>query len=661
MAELPNETLQLRFHGRILDSLGIQMYQSPVAAIAELIANAWDADAEVVKVQIPTESIKHSSTITISDNGHGMTFQQCQERYLNIGRNRREELNSDKTSNGRPALGRKGIGKFAGFGIANILEVDTTSSETGERTHFLLDLDELRGDSYISERPQEIRILHRTQADPDNKVNAGTTILLKKLKMSRRPSPEGFLKSMARRFLINQSSDNFTITVNDDPLPEDNALSKVEFDFPNSYRDGKKPDNVEIENDWAVETLPGSDHEIKWRIKFTEKPITTDEFRGVSIYCGIKVAQTPFFFNLSGGLSGQHGQQYMSGEVKADFIDQLDTDIITTERQRINWEDRNSDILLVWGQAKIRELLSLWKALRAAGRIKILEERTEIFSSRLGRLEKSERKTVSNALHKLASIDSLDNEKFIDVSNAMLTAWEGGRLRGLISEIDRVEDMDAGVLLTLLAEESVLSALHMSEIIQTKMKVLSGLRQRIADKELENAVRDYIADNPWLLSPDWETYKVEKSLKTIVDEAAKEAGLNDEDTQIEEEGQKNKRVDLILASGTQLLIVEFMRPGLTIDRDHLNRYEGYMQTIEAKLKANTGYKYNTITGLLVADKLEKNPAIQLKIKALADNGMLAIEWNGLLAKAERQWKEFGVAILDRAPDDERLLEFGKTI
>ena len=37
--------LFLRFHGRIIDSLGIQMYQSPVAAVAELIANAWDADA----------------------------------------------------------------------------------------------------------------------------------------------------------------------------------------------------------------------------------------------------------------------------------------------------------------------------------------------------------------------------------------------------------------------------------------------------------------------------------------------------------------------------------------------------------------------------------------------------------------------------------------
>jgi hypothetical protein len=32
--------LFLNFHGRIIDHLGIQMYQSPTAAIAEMVSNA---------------------------------------------------------------------------------------------------------------------------------------------------------------------------------------------------------------------------------------------------------------------------------------------------------------------------------------------------------------------------------------------------------------------------------------------------------------------------------------------------------------------------------------------------------------------------------------------------------------------------------------------
>src|SRR5215471_11528704 len=120
--------LHLSFHGRIIDSLGIQMYQSPVAAVAELIANAWDADASSVAVTLPTNNDEEAE-IVVKDAGSGMTFAECQERYLSVGRNRRI-ADGERSPGGRPLLGRKGIGKFAGFGIARILEIDTVSAAT---------------------------------------------------------------------------------------------------------------------------------------------------------------------------------------------------------------------------------------------------------------------------------------------------------------------------------------------------------------------------------------------------------------------------------------------------------------------------------------------------------------------------------------------------
>src|SRR5687768_2149268 len=48
------EELVLTFAGNIVKHLGVQMYAGrPVPAIAELISNAWDADATVVDVQLP--------------------------------------------------------------------------------------------------------------------------------------------------------------------------------------------------------------------------------------------------------------------------------------------------------------------------------------------------------------------------------------------------------------------------------------------------------------------------------------------------------------------------------------------------------------------------------------------------------------------------------
>jgi len=636
--------LYLHFHGRIIDSLGIQMYQSPVAAIAELIANAWDADATEVIVELP-ESLSGDPRIVVRDNGGGMTFQQCQDRYLNVGRNRRVEDATDSSPGGRPVLGRKGIGKFAGFGIAELLEVDTTSGETGERTVFRLDLNGLRGDDYVGTAPKEVPLVVREGPDEARRSAKGTTVTLTRLKLGRAPSKSGFASSMARRFLINQSADNFDVKINGLELPQDNALMGVEFDFPTDYRDDERPEGLQVENGVGIEKI--GDDEIQWRIKFTHDTIGTEELRGVSVFCGIKVAQTPFFFNLSGGLSGQHGQQYMSGQVQADFLDKLDADIITTERQRVNWEHEEAQPLQEWGQQRVKSLLSIWKARRAEDKLRRIDDKVAPFSQRLERLKSTERRTVAGAIKKIATIESISEAQFADLSNGILTAWEGGRLHELIDNVASVETMDESVLLNMLAEAQVLNALHVAEAVKAKVEIVSGLRKRIEERDLENAVRDYIAESPWLMSPEWETFKKETSVRNLVSEAAKEARLDEDD-------RWNKRVDLVMSSGRQLLIVEFMRPGLTVDRDHINRYQEYIDVLRSSVAKNTDLEFRTVSGLLVADKLDRRRGMDETLKRLAQDDMRALEWHGLLERAEAQWEEFLTVLVERAPEDERL-------
>lgn len=639
------DRLYLRFHGRIIDSLGIQMYQSPVAAVAELIANAWDADATRVDVDLPP-NLSGDPAIVVRDNGIGMTFEECQNFYLNIGRNRRVDEEMGKSPNGRPVLGRKGIGKFAGFGIAEVLEIDTTSARTGEKTVFSLDLQDLRSDTYIGTNAKEIPVLLREPESEARKVQAGTCVTLKRLTVGRTPSRSGFRNSMARRFLINQVADTFEILIDGEEVPDDNALMGVEFDFPSAYTDEERPSKLRIENNVGYETV--GDEEIAWRIRFTKEPIGTEELRGISVFCGIKLAQSPFFFNLSGGLSGQHGQQYVSGQVRADYLDRLTADVITTERQRINWEQAECSELETWGQDRVKSLLSIWKGRRAEEKLRQIDEKVAPFTERLDRLGRSERRTVMSALRRVATIEALSDEQFAQLSSGILTAWEGGRLRELIEDVSSVEDMDEGVLLSLLAEAQVLSALHVAESVKAKLEIIEGLRKRIEERNLENAVRDYIAGNPWLLSPQWETFKVETSVRHLVEEAAVEAKLDADD----EAG--SKRVDLVLSSGRQLLVVEFMRPGLTVDREHVDRYQEYVDILRSKIVSNTDHDFEIVSGLLVADRLNRRAGMDGVLRRLAQDDMKAIEWKGLLGQAGAQWKEFLNVLVARAPEDERL-------
>src|SRR6266542_3760656 len=106
---------------------------------------------------------------------------------------------------------------------------------------------------------------------------------------------------MARRFLLAQQTSSFKVAINGLALPQDAEIVPIEFEFPRDYRPTELPSGLSVVGGWGVETLADGNL-IKWRIRFTPSPIGVEEFRGVSVFCGIKVAQTPFFFQLSGGL-----------------------------------------------------------------------------------------------------------------------------------------------------------------------------------------------------------------------------------------------------------------------------------------------------------------------------------------------------------------------
>jgi len=654
MSDNPTRTLRLTFHGRIIDHLGIQMYQSPVAAVAELIANAWDADAENVQIELP-ESLREDAQLVVRDDGLGMTFEECQEWYLNVGWCRREALSRDKSlEKGRPVLGRKGIGKFAGFGIAEVIRIETISKKTGEKTVFELDINDLRSNTYVVAESRVIPVLEYLGPDDQRKEKHGTTVLLKCLKMVRRPSPEQFARSMARRFLLHQRAQDFRVLVNNAPLPEEEDLEGVEFVFPKDYGEGEKPQGLRIENGWGVESTSNG-RQIRWRVFFYKKPIEEEELRGIAVFSKGKLAQRPFFFNLSGGLGGQHGQEYMSGQIEADYIDDLDEDIIATERQRINWEHRETVPLEKWGQDRIKALLRIWRNRRGEKRRREIEEKVATFSKRLERLQRHERDTVKMALTKLGTIPALSDEQFQSLGEAILQSWEQGRLRDLIDELASRDDVTTDWLLSTLAEADVLVALNLAEAVRTKIEAIRGLRALVAKGELENDIRDYIAEKPYLLHPRWETFKKEISVRRFMQEAAKKSRLEENDN----EGQR-KRIDLALRSNEHLLIVEFMRPGKRADWDHLSRCRRYVLLIRDMVETETALGIKKVTGLIVADRLDNDPSVRKEVQELEKSDIYAYSWHSLFEQAERTWREFLEIIGSRAPSDHRLRALQQT-
>jgi len=645
MPDENHRVLKMKYSGKIIDQLGIQMYQSPIAAIAELIANAWDADAETVDISLPA-TLSDGAEITIKDDGTGMDFSECEERYLNVGYCRRgDQAVEHSVGKNRPILGRKGIGKFAGFGIAEIVAIDTVSRETGERTVFELELNALRSGEYVTQG-HEIAVSEYEGPSEERKSKHGTCVRLKVLKLQRTPSESVFMRGLARRFLLHKRVADFTVLVNDQELPESEKLVDIEFTFPEAYKDEEKPAGLVINDDgWGEEKLEQGTT-IRWRIFFYKKPIDEEELRGVSIFSHGKLAQSPFFFNLTGGLGGQHGQEYMSGQVEADYLDDLDDDLISPERQRVDFKRAESEALLQWGQERVKSLFRIWRNRRGESRIRIIEERISPFSDRLEKLPRSERKIVKKAITNLAKISALEDDEFVDLGNSILTSWEGGRLKELISELSDSDNMNDTEFIHALVETGVLTALNIAEAVKTKCDAIVGLKKHIVGRTPENPLRDYIAQNPWLVATKWDTFRKEKSVEGLLKECAATAGLDD--------NIYKGRIDLALSSCEHLLVIEFMRPGLNLDFDHVNRFDTYIWQIREKVETTTAGRFRRVTGYLIADGLERKTGLKRKIQEMEKSDMIAADWNTLLGEAVNGYREYLEILKSRAPDDARL-------
>ena len=490
--------------------------------------------------------------------------------------------------------------------------------------------------------------------DDDRREQHGSTVTLRDLTVKQTPSKDVQAAGLARRFLLHQRVNDFEIKVNGDVLPADTDEKDIEFDFPRAYRDGERPDGLKVgEDGFGEEKLPNGDF-VRWRIVFYKDTIEERDLQGIAVFAGGKLAQAPFWFELVGGTTAQAGQPYMSGRVEADFLDHKDEDLIATERQRVNWEHDDTQELLAWGKKRMRALLALWGSRRKEEKQKVLDKKLKPFAERLSRFQPHEQKIVRTALLKIGAVSQINVEQFTTLAESVIVAWENGRLKELIHSVAEARDMPDDNLIEVLVEANVLTALAMAEAVKTKLLVVEGLKQRIEKTELENSLRDYIAEHPWLLGPEWETYKKETSPTNLLKKARKQAGLDDPESW-------PGRLDLALVAGKTLLIVEFMRPETTIDVDHLQRWENYVRIVRTEVDGNTGLDFEVVQGIIVADNLAKKAHVTDKIKSLNKEGMRALDWPNLLARAGTEWKEYFALLVGRGSDDERLRKLAEDI
>ncbi|MFX0091848.1 MAG: ATP-binding protein, partial [Candidatus Hodarchaeota archaeon] len=129
---LSDKILSFSVDSLLVSELGERLVTKKYIALAELIKNAYDADATEVKVIFRNSRTPSSekSEICLIDKGHGMLFQQVKDFWMRIATPHKIR-NPISPRYGRKKTGDKGIGRFACQRLAKKLILESTAKLEG--------------------------------------------------------------------------------------------------------------------------------------------------------------------------------------------------------------------------------------------------------------------------------------------------------------------------------------------------------------------------------------------------------------------------------------------------------------------------------------------------------------------------------------------------
>ncbi|XUW93762.1 ATP-binding protein (plasmid) [Burkholderia sp. M6-3] len=111
-------------------------HAKPVPALAELIWNAFDADATSVEVSFQYNELGSLDTILVRDNGEGLPRDVAEARFTSLGGSWKKF--KTHTASGRLLHGQEGRGRFKAFALGNIAEWLVCYERDGKRWSYTI-------------------------------------------------------------------------------------------------------------------------------------------------------------------------------------------------------------------------------------------------------------------------------------------------------------------------------------------------------------------------------------------------------------------------------------------------------------------------------------------------------------------------------------------
>lgn len=564
-----------------LNHLGIGLYSNIPAVISEVVANAYDADAKSVKIEINTKSKK----ISIEDDGWGMTHAEINSRFLKVGYSKRR----DKTAaipKGRLPMGRKGIGKLALFSIADVIEVHSVKLDaTGkmlEKNGFVMDADEVKRvieSGKASYNPEPVN-------SANVKITKGTKIILSGLKKGVDVTSAFLRKRLARRFSVIGDKTGFQVFVDGDIISVNDRdyFAKIQY----LWRVGKGSEKYVplCTNCRRNETVDGivdksKDYHITgWVGTLDEQKSVEEGNNTIVILARGKLVHEDLLKDLK---EGGVFTKYLIGEINADFLD-LDTeeDAATSDRQNFKESDPRFQQLKNYVQNVILAAIGSnwrdWRKQDATDKALLNPKIKEWFES----LRPSHKKYARALFEKIESFPIQKPEDKKELYRHGILAFESLAIRDSLELLEKIDtNKEYAQVTELLASMDELEAVHYWEITKTRVAALKKFQEMVPTSK-EKFIQEHIFNHLWLLDPSWERASTDKRMEQSVRTA-----WNKTDKKIpKKKRDKTGRLDIRYRTAAgKHIIIELKRYDRKLSATELvDQISKYRRDLEACLK-----------------------------------------------------------------------------
>lgn len=548
----------------LLRELG-QVAHVPQVALTELVANAWDAGASKVDLTLPAEI---GGTLTITDDGHGMTPAQFRKRWMTLRYNREKnqglnvEFPSGRTGQPRRAYGRNGVGRHGLLCFADQYEVQTWRD--GVLATFVVGTES--GPSPFVLRSETI----------DRKNGSGTRLSV--VVERKLPDTEEILTVLAARFIHDPE---FVIRVN-----------------------GRQRSFAEIDGKVSEGSIDlGSGRSATVSVIDSTRLNHSSVHQGVAFWVQRRLVGTPSW--SIGQIASFDGRTRFARRYKVIVDTQgFDSDV-EHDWTAFRPTDSVRDLFRATAEhiGKVAQELAA-EIVEATSEDALTQNRGELATLGQGaRIEVAEFTKVVAQAHPTVSPDFLAT-----AVKAVIHLEKSKSGAALLQRLSTLPADDIDGLDRLLAEWSIKDALRVLDEIDSRIGVIETV-QRLADDATTDelhTLHPLMLRSRWLFGPEFESQEFcsNATLKTVASELFKNTGaqfIND-----------RNRPDIVVLPGNTswqmtgiesfdpadatimrmqlVLVIELKKGGFELTRKEINQADGYVQDI-AKSGAMSGTPY----------------------------------------------------------------------